>query len=242
MISFAQNICNTMQPDLHLEARLDKPTTWSSRLDEPMTWHHTRTFCSASFVDGFQDLRLLEMFYDRMENMDGNKDGKLNLSSVMSKERLDGTTSLAIFFFGNACGYPERVATFASIPPRSDEKQIPLTKKSFIYPRQKKQQTTQTTNDLNMVSEAVISYTCSDLFSFKTRSFLKDSPRTSIWRLKNSSIPPVKDHMAGRLENLHVHPLSIGNREYIFKLGPVFLAQPCLVYQVLDPFYNCHPG
>ena len=71
------------------------------------------TFCSIDFVDGFQDLRLLEMFYDRMESMDGNKDGKLNLSSVMSKEQLDGRVSQSIillFYFGNACGYPERVA------------------------------------------------------------------------------------------------------------------------------------
>lgn len=71
------------------------------------------TFCSADFVDGFQDLRLLEMFYDRMESMDGNKDGKLNLSSVMSKEQLDGRVSQSVIlhvYFGNACGYPERVA------------------------------------------------------------------------------------------------------------------------------------
>jgi len=32
-------------------------------------------------IDPDKDLRLLEMFYDRMESMDGNKDGKLNLSS-----------------------------------------------------------------------------------------------------------------------------------------------------------------
>lgn len=100
MIRFAQNICNIMQQDLHLEPRLDKPGRWSSRLDEPMTWHHTRTFSSASFVDGFQDLRLLEMFYDRMEGMDGNKDGKLNLSSIMSKEQLEGTVSQSIFTWG----------------------------------------------------------------------------------------------------------------------------------------------